>query len=228
MSPRRARVVSLPDAGEVALSTEASHHLLHVLRLSVQAEVVLFDGRGNQALGRIVAIDQGRATIRLVEVPSAARPERDAHLLLAQIKPKGLDLALRMGVEVGLTHVHVFAATRSQGRPPRPDRWTKILEAAATQCGRADLPQVTFSSDLRTALDLLPDGITLFLALPGADRPEPPTLVSAAIVGPEGGLTQAEIHLSIDQGAHPLGLGAWTLRAETAAALAAGFVCPPR
>jgi 16S rRNA U1498 N3-methylase RsmE len=28
------------------------------------------------------------------------------------------------------------------------------------------------------------------------------------------------------RGAEPLGLGAWTLRAETAAALAAGFVSP--
>ena len=228
MSMRRARVPALPDAGEVELTPEVSHHLLHVLRLSLQAEVVLFDGRGRQALGRIVAIDRGQATVRLTGVPAAARPERHAHLLLAQIKPKPLDLALRMGVEIGLTHLHLFAAARSQGRPPRPDRWSRILEAATTQCGRADLPEITFSDSLGAALDRVPEGVVIYLAAPGADRPAPPALPSAAIVGPEGGLTQAEVDLAVHRGAQTLGLGAWTLRAETAAALAAGFICPAR
>lgn len=228
MSPRRARVDDLPapEQGEVLLPAQSSHHLLNVLRLRPGASVILFDGAGTELPTTLESVIDGRALLRVQGAPSQRAPTRPAHLVLALIKPKPLDLALRMGVEIGLTHVHLYQAQRSQGRPPRPERWEKILESAATQCGRADLPNLSWSPNLAQALDDLGPDLDLYLAAPGAPQPPRPAQAAGIIVGPEGGLTPSEGGLALSLGAQPIGLSAWTLRAETAAALAAGYICP--
>ncbi len=226
MSPRRARVRPLPEDAPTTLDDGASHHLLRVLRLEPGARVVLFDGDGNARPAEIVAVEDRRAVVVARGPIARDVPSREAHLLVGLIKPKALDLALRMAVEAGVTHVHLFVAKRSQGRPPREDRWERVAEAAAAQCGRADLPVVTWAPSLVAALDALPAGLALYVATPGAARPPHPEGPAAAVIGPEGGLTPDEVAACAARGAIPLGLGAWTLRAETACALAAGFVSP--
>lgn len=226
MSPRRARVRPLPDDAPTPLDDGASHHLLRVLRLEPGARVVLFDGDGNARPAEIVAVEDRRAVVVARGPIVRDVPSREAHLLVGLIKPKALDLALRMAVEAGVTHLHLFVAKRSQGRPPREDRWERVAEAAAAQCGRADLPVVTWAPSLTAALDALPAGLALYVATPGAARPAHPDGPAAAVIGPEGGLTDDEVAACAGRGAVPLGLGAWTLRAETAVALAAGFVSP--
>jgi 16S rRNA (uracil1498-N3)-methyltransferase len=226
VSRRRALVSPLPGDEPTELSAAPSHHLLNVLRLQPGAALTLFDGAGRALEAELIDARDGRAVVEARGPIVEARPSRDAHLVLGLIKPKALDLALRMGVEAGLTHVHLFVARRSQGRPPREDRWERIAEAAATQCGRADIPTITWAASLEAALDALPPGLALYVATPGAHKPGPPSGPAAAVVGPEGGLADHEMSVCERRGAVPLGLAAWTLRAETAAALAAGFVSP--
>lgn len=224
MSLRRVRVQQLPSPGPVPLPPAEAHHLVHVLRCGEGAEVVAFDGRGHQVRCRVTTSGQG-VQIQAIDAPTQRTPTRPAHLALALLKPKALDLALRMAVEAGITHVHIYTAARSQNRPPRPDRWTKIAEAAAKQCGRADLPTLLVHASLMEALDSLA-GMGLYIALPGAPSLKPPSSPASAIVGPEGGLTETEIEAALSAGAQPLGLGQWVLRAETAAILASGFISP--
>lgn len=226
MSRRRALVSPLPGEGPTELPAGASHHLLTVLRLAPGAMLTLFDGAGRALEAELIEARAGRAVVEARGPIVGARPSREAHLVLGLIKPKALDIALRMGVEAGLTHLHLFVARRSQGRPPREDRWERIAEAAATQCGRADLPKITWAPSLQAALDALPSGLALYVATPGAPKLPEPSEPAAIVVGPEGGLDDVEVRACDERGATPVGLGAWTLRADTAASLAAGFVSP--
>jgi len=220
---RRFRVESLPQ-DEAALDAAASHHLLRVLRLGPGARVVVFDGGGKQRAVEVVSVEGGIAIVRPDGPVQVAAPDQAAHLLLGQLKPKAHDVAVRMAVEAGITHLHIFAAHRSVKRPARIDRWERLVEAAAQQCGRADLPTLYAHDSLGQALADLPSDLGVWVALPGAE-PARVTGPAAAIVGPEGGLTEREVDLALDAGAQPLGLGAWTLRADTAAALASGAIC---
>lgn len=221
---RRVLVHPLPGPEPARLPSAVSHHLLHVLRLRPGAALQLFDGEGREVAATLLDVEDGHAIAR-VDGPIQRVGSLEAHLLLALLKPKALDLALRMSVEAGITDLHLFQADRSQGRPPREDRWSRVTAAAAAQCGRADLPALRWHSTLDQALQALPDDLALFVALPGADARPSPTGRAGVIVGPEGGLTPAEVDRCLDRGAAPLSLGAWTLRADTAAALAAAFVC---
>jgi len=220
---RRFRVDALPSES-VLLDAAASHHLLRVLRLGVGARVLVFDGQGQQRVVQVQEVVEGQARVCPDGPVQHAAPDQPAHLLLAQLKPKAQDVALRMAVEAGVTHVCVFRAQRSLRRPPRLDRWSRLAQAAAQQCGRADLPELSTASSLLDAIDALPSGTGTWIALPGAE-PAPVQAPAAAIVGPEGGLTEREVEQALSAGARPLGLGHWTLRADTAAALASFMVC---
>ena len=161
---RRFLVDPLPEA-PTELPEQAAHHLLHVLRLGAGARITVFDGRGSERPVEVHRVEDDRVFVQPCGPITQARASRDAHLLLALLKPKALDVALRMAVEIGVTHVHVFRAERSVKRPPRLDRWERLIAPAAQQCGRADLPTVRAYPSLDAALDALPDGIPLFAAL---------------------------------------------------------------
>lgn len=220
---RRFRVETLPE-GPTLLDEGPTHHLLHVLRLGVGARVRVFDGHGSEQEVDVVDVQGSDVTILPVGPVVASAPTVPAHLLLASLKPKALDLALRMSVEAGITHIRIFPAARSIRRPARLDRWVRITEAAAQQCGRADLPDLDAMPSLDAAMLRAQDeGCAVHLALPQADRLPPPTSPVAVVVGPEGGFTPAEVRQGLQAGARPLGLGDWVLRADTAALLASAW-----
>jgi 16S rRNA (uracil1498-N3)-methyltransferase len=226
-------------AGAVELSMSESHHAMHVLRLTVGAEVELFDGLGRKVAGRIA---QARHGIVRVELIGAAvvqpRPRPEIHLAFATPKGKRLDWLLEKATELGaasLTAVRFersVAGAESLSENAR-ERWMGHCIAAAKQCGLDFLPEIhepvaveEFVSNpatgmLRLVGDLGEDALSLPRALSGWQPGQP----VAVLVGPEGGLTQAERDAIIAGGFAPVRLGGTTLRIETAAvALLAGVL----
>ena len=122
-----------------------------------------------------------------------------------------------MATEVGATAIHLVWADRTQGRPDRVERWTRIAKAAASQCGRADVPLLSEPSPLEHVLASL-EGIELRIALPGAEPLDPPTGPVAVFVGPEGGWSPTEVDRIHRAGAIPMGRGRGGLRSPTACA----------
>lgn len=211
---------------EVVVGERDAHYLVHVLRLGRGARVRLFDGRGREADATIVAIDDGAAALRVEAELDGNRPPHPLHVLLAVAKGPAMDAAIRMVTEAGATHVHPVLTARSVPRGERGDRWARIAEAAARQCGRADVPEVVAVAMLPDALAALPAGLDARVAVPGAPRLPAATGPAAVLVGPEGGLTTDEIRRATAAGFVPMGLGRFVLRCETAAAVAVALVAP--
>jgi 16S rRNA (uracil1498-N3)-methyltransferase len=141
------------------------------------------------------------------------------------LKPKALDLAIRTITEIGLTHLVVFVAERSNARNCRLDRWQRLLTAAAKQCGRSEWPTIQWCESPQEALASLPATVqTHFIATPSTPSAPAPTGPSSIWVGPEGGFTEAETQWALQSQFVPVGLGHWTLRADTAATLAAAHI----
>ncbi len=215
-----------PAPGErIQLAPDVSHHLLRVCRLPRGGDVILFDGRGWQCRARLVDVRGERAVMEGLSPPT--RPADAAPLVLIQGLPKrpAWETTLRMATELGATELRPFLAARSTRRPLREDRWVRILQAAAGQCGRGDLPKVRSGPDLEGVLADLPDVERLIL-LPGEPRRSRPVEGTILLVGPEGGLTIGEIDRAVSAGFQPAGLGTWTLRADTAAAAALALYAP--
>lgn len=226
--PRRARVDALPAIGSPCpLSADASRHLIQVLRQRVGDAVELFDGAGLTAPAVITVADKRAAVVEVTGPPVRRAPAHALHLGLAVLKGSAMDDALRMATEAGATHIHPILAGRSVPTDGRPDRWQRITEVAAVQCLRADVPLVADAAPLHAVLDrlaLVPDRR---IATPGASRTPPAAGDAAVLVGPEGGWSPEERAAADRFGFAPLGLGAWMLRADTAAAVACALVAPP-
>jgi len=224
-----ARRVHLPPErifeARAALTEEARHYLRDVLRLSPGDPVELFDGRGTAWEARV---EPGFEGLALGARRAAAPGGPSIHLLFALAKGEKCDLVVQKATELGAARLVPFAAERSvvvldaSKGAERAERWRRIAEEAARQCGRADVPEVAAPASLAAALAAVPEGFRL-LALHGeGGRPlaalgleGAPGL--AAVVGPEGGLTAEELAACRQAGALAASLGPRTLRAETAA-----------
>ncbi len=218
------------DGARGMLGPEARRYLADVLRLSPGAALEVFDGRG----GRYAAeIGPGFEWVTLGPRQAAPAASVELTLLLALAKGEKTDLVVQKATELGAARIVPFAAERSVVRldrergEERARRWRRIAEEAARQCGRADVPEVDAPAPLSGALGALPPGLVPIVLHPGA--PPVASLAPAAggyaaIVGPEGGLTRAEMEACDAAGARHASLGPRVLRAETAAIVAVALL----
>lgn len=228
---KRFRVGLTPAPGErIALDERASHHLIDVLRVPRGESIELFDGAGRRWAATLVDVRDGVAFAEIAAASAAPRDAPSRELVLAQTRKPAWELALRMATELGATRILPFVAQRSVALEDHNERWQRILESAAQQCGRADLPQILPGAPLKQQLQSCDSQHRLMLS-PGAPCIDPPDSGGVALlIGPEGGLTEHEQSLARDVGFAAVGLGQWTLRADTAvvAALARYGLPTPR
>lgn len=223
------RRVHLPPerigVGRAALTEPARHYLRDVLRLSPGDAVELFDGHGAAWEARV---GPGFEALLLGARREAAPGGPALHLLFALAKGEKSELVVQKATELGVARLAPWAAERSVVRldaargAERAERWRRIAEEAARQCGRADVPEVAAPAPLLAALAAVPDGFRVVVLhgeggapLGGLGLEGAPGV--AAVVGPEGGLTPGELEACRAAGALRATLGPRTLRAETAA-----------
>lgn len=223
----------VPGAAEGGVTVEGPrfHYLSRVLRLEAGDGLEVFDGTGHAFDAKLVSV--GETSAQLALGPSRDAPTARA-ITVVQGLPKGdkLELVLQKGTELGVAAFAPAACTRSvvkldeKAAASRVARWRKIVEEAARQSGRADVPHVEAPAPLATAIAQLAPGTAVFVldeaeravtlsqafaALEGARTPV------ALVIGPEGGLDRAEVDALADRGAVPVTLGRLVLRTETAA-----------
>jgi 16S rRNA (uracil1498-N3)-methyltransferase len=214
---------------EITLPTQAGQHLTRVLRLDSGAPFVVFDGRGGEYAAVLVERD-GKQVRARVEHEVAIERESPLEVTLLQGIARGerMDFIVQKATELGVTRIVPIAAERSVVRidPKRRERkhehWQAVAIAACEQCGRNRVPSVSETRTLDQALRELTEGsLRCLLAADGAE-----SLVAAAgrhpggpsvlLIGPEGGLSDAEEQLALANQFIRCRLGPRVLRTETA------------
>lgn len=229
--PRVYTPQALAENAVVAIEAGPSRHIARVLRLGAGDVVDVFDGRGNEYRAEIVAAAKDAVQVRPIE-RLTRRHESPLRLILAQgvCRSERMDYAIQKAVELGVDTIVPVLCRRSVVRLDR-DRaakrlghWQAVVISACEQCGRNRLPELRDPIPLAAWLQAPPSGLGLVLkpggeAIRGLRRDNRVTLV----VGPEGGLDDAEVARAEAAGYRPLGLGPRILRSETAgiAAMAA-------
>lgn len=217
---RRFRASGLPGPGlDVLLEPDPSHHLLRVTGVAPGEAVLLFDGAGRQAEAVLVGAEGGLA--RLTQVgPAHELGVREIHLLIGVSKHAAMDLLLRMATELGVRRIQPVLTARCVATGERGDRWERITESAAAQCGRAELPEIGPVLRLSPALAALPPELERRVLVPGGPRCAPAVPPCALLIGPEGGLSEGEVDTAVAAGFQQEGMGAHVLRVDTAVAAA--------
>lgn len=217
---------------DVILDERNYHHLLHVLRMQNEAEVVLFNNRGGEYGGRL-RVEKKSARVEVLSFLDIDR-ESGLHLHLAQAVSRGdrMDITLQKAVELGVTAITPLYSERSQKmdartREKKMAHWRGIVISACEQSGRCVLPALNEPVSLAEWLSG-PSGNELrryILAPEAAGKFAPRELTRIALVtGPEGGFSRQEVELAEKHGCTPARLGPRILRTETAG-IAALTVC---
>lgn len=221
--------VGFPAPERVLVEGAALHHI-RVARVMPGEAMEVFDGRGRAWSARLESMDEGGAVLRLGD---ERRDGVGRLVVLIQGLPKGdkLDWVLQKATELGVSAVWPVLTERSVSRPKpealgtRHARWQRIVEEAARQSGRADVPEVAALRPLEEAAKALGAGERLLILDEeehaerlgnAAERGLAAERPVALVVGPEGGLTRAEVEALRAVGGIPVSLGPLVLRTETA------------
>ncbi|MDQ7840744.1 MAG: RsmE family RNA methyltransferase [bacterium] len=219
------------DQESFSFAPREAHHIARVLRLRPGARLVVFDGR-REAEVEIIEVGPSGVIARRTGPPSVSR--RPVEISLIQGIPRGakMDLVVRMGTEIGLSAIHPVHTDRTVVEPSavRVDRWRRVAQEAARQCGRGDTPEIHAPARLPEALAAL-GPVDLFV-VPWEHEARPigevvaarPFHTAAVLIGPEGGLTEGDLTAARAVGGQAVSLGALVLRTETAGLVATAML----
>jgi 16S rRNA (uracil1498-N3)-methyltransferase len=223
-------------ADTVTLTGAEGRHATTVRRIRPGERVDVADGAG--LIAECVVTDAGPGSVTLRVQARREVPAPDPRIVVVQALPKGdrAELAVETMTEVGVDVIVPFAAMRCVARWPAGDRaaralarWRSAAREAAKQARRARIPEVTELASAAEVATRLKSAALAAVLEPGAadalsrlDLPAHGDVV--LVVGPEGGLSPAELTEFTAAGAVETRLGDSVLRASTAGAAAAAVL----
>jgi 16S rRNA (uracil1498-N3)-methyltransferase len=214
--------------GEHALPEAQAHYLSRVLRLNVGAGVQLFDGSGLEYQGELTEVGKKQVRVQLSQcLPGQADSSLSIHLGQGLSRGERMDWAIQKATELGVNAITPIVSERCEVRlsDERADKrlahWRQIAISACEQCGRSTVPVIHPPLPLSEWLHSTEAELKLVLhpvAEPLASHESPQSL--AFLIGPEGGLSDAEVLQAQGAGFHAARLGPRVLRTETAPVVA--------
>ena len=222
---------------KIIITGEDVNHIKNVLRLNIDddLQVCNLDTAINYTCG-ISKIDNEKVECNIFnEVDSNS--ESRIHINIFQGIPKSdkMELIIQKCVELGVNEVtpvemkRCVAKIEDKSKVKKIDRWQKISEVAAKQCGRDRVPKINDVINIKNICNLISKYDIVLLAYENEqentlknellrlkDKTDA-NLKIAIIIGPEGGLDKEEVELLKENGAKSITLGKRILRTETVA-----------
>ncbi|WP_136064949.1 16S rRNA (uracil(1498)-N(3))-methyltransferase [Modicisalibacter radicis] len=228
-APRIHLDATLTTGAELTLPEGPARHVAAVLRLREGAALTLFDGHGREAAAVLVEATRKRVVAR-IEAVTAGRGESPLAVHLGQAISKGdrMDYAIQKAVELGVAAItplyteHGDVRLKGERAAKKLAHWQGVASSACEQSGRATVPTIHPPQALGEWLAGRDDALRLVLH-PATDTTwqQAGEISSAALlIGPEGGLSPAEVDAATTAGFTPLTLGPRILRTETAPVVA--------
>ena len=217
----------------VRLAPDQCRQIATVLRLAPGAVVTLVSD-GEDLDYRLEHVSPAEIAGTVISRRPSVHESRAAVTLALPLLRGGHDEQVIEAVtQLGISTIAPFVSERSVARElsvAKRGRWERIAREAAETARRGRVPEILTVRDWPTLLAALPG--TILVAWEGeharalGDAPLPGATFSV-VVGPEGGLTDAEVALARASGAIVLTLGPRNLRSETAAIAAVALVMAP-
>lgn len=213
----------------ITLEGENAKHIGSVLRAKTGDIITVCDGEGRDYECEITEITKKAVIAKITDIFTNDN-EPDIKLTLYQALPKAdkMELVIQKCIEIGVDRIvpvkTEHAVVKLEGKEEKKlQRWNKIAEAAAKQCGRGKIPVVDRVMTFKEAIN---EAISLDSAIIPYEKEKENSLKTFAkgfkgksigiFIGPEGGFSNEEIDFAISNGVKSVTLGKRILRTETA------------
>lgn len=221
-----------PTVGEVIeLTGDEGRHAVSVKRTSVGEQIELVDGHGTRAVITVTGVSGKDRLVGVVDcVASEPAPRPTVTVVQALPKAARSELTVDLLTQAGADVIVPWQAGRSVANWGKKQdkglaKWRAAARAAAKQSRRSRIPEITPVAD-QAAVAALIQAAPLALMLHEdatekiTDQPVAQADSVVLIIGPEGGISPAELDAFTAAGAHPVRLGPEVLRTASAGMVA--------
>ncbi|MHC4139486.1 MAG: 16S rRNA (uracil(1498)-N(3))-methyltransferase [Planctomycetota bacterium] len=213
------------------IDSSESHHIIHVKRLKIGDNIIVFNGTGDEFEAEIEDIEDNRVKVRINQQRTISK-ENIVEIDIAFAIPKGKrsHLLIQKCAELGVHKLIPTNYARSVVKlkddcSVKIEKWQKIAIEASKQCGRNTITEIGNVVDLDNILNTVDSYDLPLFACSQSDsdnlkntlqeHTKPNNILS--VIGPEGGFTSNEIEMAKRAGCKFASLGSRILRVETAA-----------
>lgn len=224
----------------IEITGSDAHHLIHVMRARVGQEILIVDDANQVARMEMTGFREDAVTLSLIERLDADT-ESPIELVLAQclLKADKMDMVVQKAVELGAVGIMPIRSQNCVVRyddkkaKARVERWQRIADEAAKQCGRTALLTVAPIQGIQEFLAeeaAREDSVLIFCYENESEQTVREKLQAGKaqrivlLIGAEGGFTLEEAERVTAAGGVSVTLGPRILRAETAAMAAMAVV----
>ena len=230
------------------LNEDESHHCVKVMRLTVGDPVSVTDGSGTLCHCTILEAHPKHCLLQVYEhITDYGRHAFHLHVAVAPTKNTArMEWFVEKAVEMGIDEITPIICDHSERCLMRQDRLQKIAVSAMKQSLKAFMPLIHPPTTLHELIERVQTqqyknnnqdnnsqfsilNSQLFIAYCDGDHRTPlhdiyhPGENVLILIGPEGDFSPKEIEQALSAGFHPVTLGQYRLRTETAALAATAF-----
>lgn len=224
--PRIYTATGLSSNTSVELDPAASNHVGKVLRMKPGQHITLFNGSGTDYTATITEVTK-KQIIATIDSSIEVASESPLNTHIGQVMSRGdrMDYMIQKSTELGATEITPLTSERCEVKlkgdreEKRVKQWQQIAISAAEQCGRSKIPTIHPITSVEDWVNRKPEG-ALGLVLHHrttqqmTDIKKPKNV--CLLIGPEGGLSEAEIEMAIQQRFIATTFGPRVFRTETA------------
>lgn len=215
---------------EFTITGDDAKHLLYSMRVRPEQIFTIVDRDGEVAQAKIIACTIDTVRMKFLHYTDNADTEPQFDVVLAQCLPKGdkMEYIVQKAVELGVRSIvpvlsqHCIVKYDIKKKLQRRQKWQKIADEAAKQCGRTIKPEIESIIDFKQLIEKYKDHTRLICY-----EAENKSLIKDVLqslnsdkylilIGPEGGFSKDEAELGIKNGFLSISLGRRILRTETA------------
>ncbi|MBW8182585.1 16S rRNA (uracil(1498)-N(3))-methyltransferase [Shewanella nanhaiensis] len=225
--PRIYQASPLQIGNQVELDDEPASHIGRVLRMNAGEQISLFNGDGHEYLSEITSASKKNVSVKVLS-STLNESESPLHLHLGQVISRGdrMDFTIQKSVELGVNTITPLFSERcgvklsGERLEKKIQQWQKIVIGACEQSGRSRVPEIRPAMTIEAWSAEQTDATKLNLHPRAAHGIGGLSLASPTVrllIGPEGGLSEAEIMMTEQYQFTDVLLGPRVLRTETAA-----------
>lgn len=225
------------QGNEILITDDDAKHIAKVMRNDVGDQVICAS-EGRSYLAEIRAVDAKSVSLSIInELTISNEPTIDITIYQGLTKADKMEWIIQKGTEIGVnTFVPVemkYSVTKweSDRGSKKLDRWQKIAKEAAEQAQRSRIPTIKPAISFKEMITEISKKHSLtMLAYEKSEHSQGIFALLkqhqgihdfAIIIGPEGGISEQERDLAMQQGVSLINLGRRILRTETAGLIAA-------